>query len=108
VKFLVDNQLPAALARFLTSLGSECQHVLDLELAQTSDRAIWRYAAANDLVIITKDEDFFNLATASPVARLIWVRSGNSRKRPLLESFKKLWPYVLDRLNAGDRIIELR
>jgi predicted nuclease of predicted toxin-antitoxin system len=34
---LVDNQLPAALARFLASRGVECQHVLDLDLAESTD-----------------------------------------------------------------------
>lgn len=30
VKFLVDNQLPAALARFLAARGVACVHVLDI------------------------------------------------------------------------------
>jgi hypothetical protein len=34
---LVDNQLPAALARFLASRGVECQHVLELDLAESTD-----------------------------------------------------------------------
>ena len=42
MKFLVDNQLPAALARFLTSRGVECRHVLDAGLADASDAEIGR------------------------------------------------------------------
>ena len=37
MRFLVDNQLPAALVRFLTSRGAECQHVLDIGLAEATD-----------------------------------------------------------------------
>ena len=40
MKFLVDNQLPATLARFLTSRGVDCQHVLDIGLAQATDAEI--------------------------------------------------------------------
>jgi hypothetical protein len=40
VKFLVDNQLPAALAEFLRKRGLDCQHVLDVDLAQASDADI--------------------------------------------------------------------
>jgi len=49
VKFLVDNQLPAALARFLTSRGADCQHVLDVGLADATDSEIWEHAMRNDL-----------------------------------------------------------
>jgi predicted nuclease of predicted toxin-antitoxin system len=59
VKFLVDNQLPRALARFIQhDLGCEAIHVCDIELTHASDAAIWRYAATNAYVLITKDEDF--------------------------------------------------
>ena len=39
MKFLVDNQLPIALARWLASRGDECQHVLDLGMESASDAA---------------------------------------------------------------------
>ncbi len=32
MKLLVDNQLPPALARFLTANGFDCRHVLDIGL----------------------------------------------------------------------------
>jgi len=44
VKFLVDNQSPTALARFLASRGVDCQHVLDLDLGDAPDAEIWEYA----------------------------------------------------------------
>jgi len=47
VKFLVDNQLPAALARFLAAKGHESLHVLDLGLATADDRQVWEYASIN-------------------------------------------------------------
>jgi predicted nuclease of predicted toxin-antitoxin system len=65
VKFLVDNQLQAALARFLVSQGVEFQHVLDVGLADATDAEIWDYAGRNDCAVISKDEDFLYLAKGS-------------------------------------------
>jgi predicted nuclease of predicted toxin-antitoxin system len=54
VKFLVDNQLPAALARFLTSRGADCQHVLDVGLADATDSKIWEHATIASSLARTK------------------------------------------------------
>lgn len=62
MKLLVDNQLPAALARFLSANGVDCRHVLDLDLETASDQAIWDLARKENLVTVTKDEDFAQLA----------------------------------------------
>jgi predicted nuclease of predicted toxin-antitoxin system len=53
VKFLVDNQLPVALARFLDAAGWEAKHVIDLKLEVADDRKIWSFAKANDYVLIS-------------------------------------------------------
>ena len=58
MRFLVDAQLPPALARFLASLGEEAIHVLDAGLLEADDGEIWSFALENDWVIITKDDDF--------------------------------------------------
>lgn len=39
MKLLVDNQLPAALARMLSANGMDCRHVLDLGMETESDRS---------------------------------------------------------------------
>jgi predicted nuclease of predicted toxin-antitoxin system len=109
VKFLVDNQLPAALARFLASRGVECQHVLDAGLADATDAEIWEHASRNDCVVISKDADFLYLANAPGAkARFIWIRFGNCRTKVLLAAIEGLWPKVEAGLKAGDRVIELR
>jgi predicted nuclease of predicted toxin-antitoxin system len=109
VKFLVDNQLPAALARFLASRGAECRHVLDVGLAGATDAEIWEYASHNDCVVISKDEDFLYLANRPRTqARFVWIRFGNCRTKTLLAAIESLWPKVEAGLKAGDRVIELR
>jgi predicted nuclease of predicted toxin-antitoxin system len=57
-RFLVDAQLPPALARWLAAAGREAEHVADVGLGDASDHTIWDYALAAGEVIISKDEDF--------------------------------------------------
>jgi predicted nuclease of predicted toxin-antitoxin system len=109
VKFLVDNQLPATLAHHLRKNGYDCQHVLDVGLANASDMDICRYAEGEDRVIVSKDEDFLYLASRpGATTRFLWVRLGNCRTSTLLAAFEKFWPMIESALKAGDRIVELR
>jgi predicted nuclease of predicted toxin-antitoxin system len=79
MKLLVDNQLPAALARFLFANGMDCRHVMDIGLETASDQAIWELARRENLVIVTKDEDFAQLADRQMCIppQVLWLRLGN-------------------------------
>jgi len=66
VRFLVDNQLPAALAVWLRAQGHEAEHVLHVQLAQAKDSPIWHYADGVNAVIVTKDEDFAEWGAPRP------------------------------------------
>lgn len=84
-------------------------HVLDLGLAQESDRKVWSYAAEHHAAIISKDEDFFHLAsTPGSAVQLVWIRLGNCRTQALLAAVERAWPRILRCLAAGDRVIEVR
>jgi predicted nuclease of predicted toxin-antitoxin system len=109
VKFLVDNQLPKALAKHLQAMGHDCQHVLDANLANASDALICRYAASQERILISKDEDFVYLsAQPNPQIRLVWVRLGNCRTPALLAAFDRFWPAMEACFVAGDTIVEIR
>jgi predicted nuclease of predicted toxin-antitoxin system len=89
VKFLVDNQLPPALARFIAEdLRVEALHVVDAGLRNGSDADIWAYASENDFILISKDGDFPTLYSRMPSARLLEVRIGNCRRLFLLKVFR--------------------
>lgn len=47
MKFLVDAQLPPALARWLIEAGCEAQVVREIGLREADDGVIWRYAETN-------------------------------------------------------------
>jgi len=92
---LVDNQLPAALTRWLRDKGQEAEHVLDLNLGQSPDTLIWQRAAELGAVIVTKDEDFAQLTILQPDTAV------------LLASFERLWPEIIQQLETGARLIEV-
>ncbi|MGD0263311.1 MAG: DUF5615 family PIN-like protein [Verrucomicrobiota bacterium] len=109
MKFLVDHQLPVALARFIATQGHQAEHVRDLGLKEADDTAIWQRASAHDLVIVSKDEDFTFLAgVPGGAGKLVWVRIGNCRKQVLLEAFRVQLPRIVSELEAGSQIVELR
>lgn len=109
MRFLVDAQLPPALARLLTAQGHVAEHVHDIGLGHASDRVIWAYAQTHEAVVVTKDEDFAALVTLSETAPIVvWVRVGNTSRRALLGWFDPLVDQITAMVDAGDRLIELR
>jgi predicted nuclease of predicted toxin-antitoxin system len=108
VKFLIDSQLPMALAEYLLKRGYDCQHVLDVGLARASDAEVCRYSD-QERIIVSKDEDFLYFASQPESRlRLLWVRLGNCRTSSLPNAFEQFWPTIESCLNAGDRIVEMR
>ncbi len=109
MRFLVDNQLPSALARFLDAEGWEALHVRDLAMAETSDHVIWDYAKNHDYTIVSKDEDFLYLSSMNVNGpALVWVRLGNCRREVLLGAFKNVLPQLIENLQAGRKVVEIR
>jgi predicted nuclease of predicted toxin-antitoxin system len=58
LKFLVDAQLPPALAGWLVGKGHMAEHVGSVAGLDAADARIWDLAVAGDYVILTKDRDF--------------------------------------------------
>jgi predicted nuclease of predicted toxin-antitoxin system len=104
----VDNQLPAGLARWLKTRGYDACHALDLGMACSSDLDVFAYAESAERILVSKDEDFLHLTLRSNGARLIWVRLGNCRTAPLPSAFERAWPNIVERMKAGDLILETR
>lgn len=109
MKFIVDHQLPAALARWLCARGADAVHVLDLALDTTPDADIWSRASAESRIVVSKDEDSFHLSNReSDTGRLLGVRMGNCRTATLLARFETAWPGLEDSFAAGHRIVLLQ
>jgi predicted nuclease of predicted toxin-antitoxin system len=107
--FLVDAQLPPALALWLRQQGHAAQHVEDVGLRDAEDSAIWNHAASSGAVIVTKDEGFAERAArvaAGP--EIVWLRVGNTTTQALLQWLAPQWLQVIALLDDGNRVVEVR
>jgi predicted nuclease of predicted toxin-antitoxin system len=107
--FIVDAQLPPALARWLMEAGHEAKHVEEIGLRNAEDQPIWRYTLENQAVLLTKDEDFAARAKQSRKSPIIvWLRIGNCSNRALRVWFVPLLPAIVAEIEQGSRFIEVR
>ena len=107
MRFLVDAQLPPALAQFLRESGHQAEHVLDIELMKADDKVIWDEAAKKKAVLVTKDEDFQLRLVRDPKISVVWIRIGNCSNRVLLQKLNPLLAGIVERLQQGERLIEI-
>jgi predicted nuclease of predicted toxin-antitoxin system len=109
LRFIVDAQLPPALAAFLRDKGHEAVALREIGLRDADDPDIWERARLDAAVIVTKDEDFAQLVAANDGGpRVLWVRTGNLLKRVLLARFESAWSELEQHLRSGARLVELR
>ena len=75
----------------------------------SGDEMIRDYAARNHFVLVTKDRDFVP-ASGSPSVELqiVWVGTGNISNQTLFARLAAGWPRVIEHLETGVKIVELR
>lgn len=59
-------------------------------------------------MVFSRDEDFVTLLRNRGGARLVWVRVGNCANPTLLAAVETNWRAIEQRLEAGERLVELR
>ena len=83
--------------------------MLDRDLGQEDDRALWKIAVEEGRILVSKDEDFFHLASRpNDPGRLLWLRLGNCRKQALLDALEGSLPAIEAAFADGQQIVELR
>jgi predicted nuclease of predicted toxin-antitoxin system len=108
IRFLIDAQLPPALAQRLNARGYAAHHVNPIGLGSASDSAIWRHAAQTQATLVTKDEDFAAWAERDVKGpQVIWICVGNISNDALWRAIEPQLPEIIDALNNGERIIEV-
>jgi len=109
VKFLIDAQLPPALAHWLREAGCDAQAVREVGLRDADDSAIWRYAEGNDCVIVTKDEDFaLRVQAGGGGPGVVWLRVGNTSNAMLRAWLIPQVPRLVALIGQGYRLVEVR
>ena len=89
--YLVDVNLPKKFSFFNTP---DFAFVVDMQ-ATLPDTEIWTYALKNELVILTKDADFYTRSlTAERRPKIIRFRLGNQTLAGLHHYFEVNWPLL--------------
>jgi predicted nuclease of predicted toxin-antitoxin system len=78
MKFLFDQNLSFRLVNALRDLYPGSVHVRAVGLTTADDITVWDYAKSNDLMIVSKDSDFYqrSILFGHP-PKVIWIRRGN-------------------------------
>jgi predicted nuclease of predicted toxin-antitoxin system len=72
-------------------------------------RSIWELAIDEARIVVSKDEDFFILATRPhSEGRLLWLRMGNCRTIDLISSLNRRWEFIDQAFADQQRIVEVR
>jgi predicted nuclease of predicted toxin-antitoxin system len=100
--FLVDVNLPKYFSFFNED---HFAFVFDLDL-QMSDTEIWNYALKNQLIILTKDTDFYNRFLVSATApKIIYFQLGNCSLKQLHQYFNDNWDKIHAEIENSKLII---
>lgn len=108
MKFLVDAQLPPALATWIEKRHHQASHVFDIGGVDVSDGKIWEIARREASIIVTKDRDFAIWAAARRKGpQVVWIRLGNATSRNLLTWLEPRWPEIELRLREQVHLVEV-
>ena len=109
MRFLIDAQLPPGLVDLFVDAGHEAVHVTDVGLLTEQDSKISTYAVQEEMIIVTKDEDFVQVQLHSfETPTVLWIRIGNATNRVLAMRMQALLDEVLTALASGEKIVEIR
>lgn len=102
LRFLVDVNLPK---KFQFFNSNHFIHVVDINPVM-KDKEIWDYAILNELVILTKDTDFYEMFLVNDIyPKVVFLKFGNLKISDLHLFFQKFWPSIVDRLENSSFII---
>ncbi len=105
--FIVDAQLPPALARFLAEKGHAAEHVQDLGMLSAEDMAIWKHAREVGAVIVSKYEGFCSFSVADSNVPRCCGSYWEYGTRDLLSRIDRAWSAVERALVYGEKLVEL-
>lgn len=78
MKLLFDQNLSFKLIEKLETVFPGSSHIARHDLRCASDLDIWDFAKAHGFTVVSKDEDFYHIASVvGPPPHFIWIRSVN-------------------------------
>lgn len=86
MKLLLDQNISYRLVNKLKGEFPGSKHVNQVDLMNCLDIEILRYAHKNEYVLVTHDEDFYELSlNQSSNPKIVWLRCGNLTSNRILE-----------------------
>lgn len=80
MKLLFDANISHKLVERLSDLFPGSVHIRECGLSTNDDRVVWRYVLDGGFTIVSKDEDFHQMAFVhGPPPKVVWIRLGNCR-----------------------------
>lgn len=108
MRFLIDTNLPPALAYWLIEAGHDADHVASILGPLADDKEIWSRAVATQAIVITKDSDYLDLANRTRGARVVLLRCGNLKLTVFKDWFELRQATIESLLENGEVVIEVR
>jgi predicted nuclease of predicted toxin-antitoxin system len=103
--FLVDANLPKWFSFFNKK---NFIHVVDIN-PRMKDDEIWEYAINHNMVILTKDTDFYSMSISVDLKpKIVCFQLGNMTLAELFHYFDLNWSTILNHLNEAELIIAER
>ena len=101
-RYLIDVNLP----KFFGFFNSDAfEFVIDIN-GKLPDKDIWDYAKEQNLVIVTKDTDFYyRCVLANDPVKVIYLKLGNLLIRDLHAFFQQNWDTITSHLPNARMII---
>jgi predicted nuclease of predicted toxin-antitoxin system len=103
MRVVVDNNLPRSLARLLGQSGIEAAHVLDLGLANVSDRVLRERLAGAPVIFLSRDDDFW--VDYPHGWAVVWVALHNPTLAQLKDPIARTLARLIPDLRPGQRVL---
>ena len=102
IKFLIDANLSSR------SLHWQAGNYETLPNQAWKDNRVWRYAAEQGLIIVTKDVDFEDRALQNAPPQVVRFCTGNMRRQAFRAFLSETWPRILQALGQqGVRLVRV-
>ncbi|MFN7054374.1 DUF5615 family PIN-like protein [Hyphomonas sp.] len=108
MSFLIDENLSWRLVRMLEEDFPGCRHVTACGLERADDAAVWAFARANALAILSKDDDLLALVEARGAPpKLVWLRMGNVSTGEIAGAIRLNAELIQSFLSGADAVLEI-
>ncbi|MFP4352922.1 MAG: DUF5615 family PIN-like protein [Puniceicoccaceae bacterium] len=106
----LDAHLSPRVARWIQEeLGHEARHLREVALRDADDDEIFKRARKENVVLISKDKDFADMAARfGPPPAVIWLRCGNTSEERLKQILAAHLEEAIEFIAKGETIVEIR